>query len=71
MYSVEGFRLFRNDISQTGTTRPYGATAIYMHIPLAVIEGYPRAQNINGIEFTIIKTDNYPDLAIEIYNLYF
>ena len=43
-------------MSQTGTTRSYGGTAIYMQIPLAVIEGYPRAQNINVIEFTIIKT---------------
>ncbi len=63
MYSIDGYRLFRNDISNySGPTRPYGRTAVYSQIPLE--DGYPYAQNINDIEFTVIKTDDRPDLTI-------
>ena len=63
MYNINGYRLFRNDISQfSGPGRPYGGTAIYSRIPLK--EGYPYAHNTNGIEFTIIKTESHPNLTI-------
>ena len=63
MYCIDGYRLFRNDISNySGPTRPYGGTAVYSRIPL--IDGYPRARIINGVEFTVIKTNDRPDLAI-------
>ncbi len=30
MYNIDGYRLFRNDISNyTGSRRPYGGTAVY------------------------------------------
>ena len=57
------YRLFRNDVSQgTGTGRPYGGTAVYSQVPLK--EGYHYAHNVNGIEFTIIKTESNPHLNI-------
>ena len=63
MYSIDGYRLFRNDISNySGPTRPYGGTAVYSRIPL--IDGYPLARTINGVEFTVIKTIDRPDLTI-------
>ena len=63
MYNINGYRLFRNNISQfSGPGRPYGGTAIYSRIPLK--EGYPYAHNTNGIEFTIIKTESHPNLTI-------
>ncbi|CAB3979620.1 ATP-dependent DNA helicase PIF1 [Paramuricea clavata] len=49
MYNIDGYSLFRNDISQySGPGRPYGGTAVYSRIPLQ--EGYPYAHNLNGIE---------------------
>ncbi len=66
MYSIDGYRLFRNDLSNySGPTRPYGGTAVYSRIPL--IDGYPRARIINGVEFTVIKTNDRPDLTILDY----
>ncbi|CAB4032889.1 Hypothetical predicted protein [Paramuricea clavata] len=63
MYTIDGYRLFRNDIpNYSGPTRPYGGTAVYSRIPLA--DGYPCAQNINGIELTVIKTQDHPDLTV-------
>ena len=63
MYNIDGFTLFRNDISNySGPTRPYGGTAVYSRIPL--VDGYPRARNINGIELTQIKTRDRLDLII-------
>jgi hypothetical protein len=63
MYTIDGYRLFRNDISNySGPTRPYGGTAVYSRTPLA--DGYPCARNINGIELTVIKTQDHPDLTI-------
>ncbi len=62
MYSIDGYRLFRNGITNySGPTRLYGGTAVYSRIPL--IDSYPLARIINGVEFTVIKTNNHPDLA--------
>ncbi|CAB4028716.1 Hypothetical predicted protein [Paramuricea clavata] len=53
----------RNDVSQgTGPGRPYCGTAVYSRVPLK--EGYPYVHNVNGIEFTIIKTESNPHLNI-------
>ena len=46
----------------TGPGRPYGGAAVYSRVPLK--EGYPYAHNVNGIEFTIIKTESNPHLNI-------
>ncbi|CAB3999556.1 ATP-dependent DNA helicase PIF1 [Paramuricea clavata] len=63
IYNIDGYRLFRNDVSQgTGPGRPYGGTAVYSRVPLK--EGYPYAHNVNGIEFTIIKTESNAHLNI-------
>jgi hypothetical protein len=63
MYTIDGYKLFRNDISNyNGPTRPYGGIAVYSQIPLT--DGYPLARIINGIEFTVIKTNSCPDLTI-------
>jgi hypothetical protein len=63
IYNINGYRLFKNDVSQgTGQGRPYGGTAVYSRVPLK--EGYPCAHNVNGIEFTIIKTESNPHLNI-------
>ncbi len=63
MYTIDGYMLFRNDIANySGPTRPYGRTAVYSRVPL--VDGYPYAHNINGIEFTVIKTISHPDLTI-------
>ncbi|CAB4028480.1 Hypothetical predicted protein [Paramuricea clavata] len=63
IYNIDGYRLFRNDVSQgTGPGRPYGGTAVYSRVLLK--EGYLYAHNINGIEFTIIKTESNPHLNI-------
>ena len=61
MYNIDGYRLFRND-NNRHPGRPYGGTAVYSRVPLR--EGYPFAHNINGIEFTVIKTDCRPDLSV-------
>ncbi|CAB3983616.1 ATP-dependent DNA helicase PIF1 [Paramuricea clavata] len=61
MYEIEGYRLFRND-DTSDSNRPYHGTAIYSKLPM--LNGYPRARNGNGIEFTIIKTVQCPDLII-------
>ena len=63
MYTIDGYILFRNDIANySGPTRPYGGTAVHSRVPL--VDGYPYAHNINGIEFTVIKTISHPDLTI-------
>ena len=63
MYNIDGYRLFRNDISNyTGSRRPYGGTAVYSRIALK--DGYPYARNINDVEFIVIKIDDRPDLTI-------
>ncbi len=63
MYSIDRYRLFRNDIlNYSGPTRPYGGTAVYSRIPL--MDGYPLGRIINGVEFTVIKKNHRPDLTI-------
>ena len=63
MYNINGYTLFQNDSSDSsGSGRPYGGTAVYSRIPLK--DGYPFAHNIDGIEFTIVKTERYPHLTI-------
>ncbi|CAB4000988.1 Hypothetical predicted protein [Paramuricea clavata] len=63
IYNIDGYRLFRNYVSQgTGPGRPYGGTAVYSRVPLQ--QGYLYAHNVNGIEFTIIKTESNPHLSI-------
>ncbi len=63
MYCIDGYRLFRNDISNySGPTRPYGRTAVYSRIPL--IDGYPLTRSMNGVESTVIKTNDCPNLTI-------
>ena len=63
MYSINGYSLFRNDISQcSGSGRSFGGTAINSRVPF--VDGYPHAHNINGIELTIIKTISHPNLTI-------
>ena len=55
MYSIDGFKLFRNDGDMThhSNGRPYGGTAVYSKLPFA--EGYLYRRNINGAEFTVVK----------------
>ena len=63
IYNINGYMLFRNSSSDSsGSGRPYGGTAVYSWVPLR--DGYPFAHNIDGIEFTIIKTERHLDLTI-------
>ncbi|CAB3997279.1 Hypothetical predicted protein [Paramuricea clavata] len=63
IYNIDDYRLFRKDVSHgTGPGRPYGGIAVYSRVPLK--EGYTYAHNVNGIEFTIIKTESNPHLSI-------
>ena len=63
IYNINGYTLFRNGSSDSsGSGRPCGGTAVYSRIPLR--DGYPFAHNIDGIEFTIIKTERHLDLTI-------
>ena len=43
-------------------TRPHHGTAVYRKLPF--VEGNPYSNNINGIEFTVIKTVNYEEVNI-------
>ncbi len=63
MYSIDGYSLFRND-SQSAVqhTRPYGGTAVYSRIDY--YPGYPYAHNSNGIEITIARFIQIPDVTI-------
>ena len=64
MYTIEGFRLFRNNdlVSNQNNIQPYHGTAVYSKLPF--VEGYPYSSNINGIEFTVVKVTNYEDINI-------
>ena len=64
MYSIDGFKLFRNDGDMThhSNGRPYGSTAVYSKLPFA--EGYPYHRNINGTEFTVVKLTTKQELTI-------
>ena len=61
MYAIEGYELFRND-NVSNVNRPYHGTAVYSRFPM--LSGYPCARNCHGIELTILKTVQRPDLII-------
>ena len=64
MYAIDGFQLFRNDdfMSSQNNRRPYHGTAVYSKLPF--VEGYPYSNNIIGVEFTVIKMQNYEHINI-------
>ena len=65
MYAIDGFQLFKKDAlmsTDQNNTQPYHGTAVYSKLPF--VEGYPYSNNINGIEFTVIKTVNYEEVDI-------
>ena len=59
MYAIEGYELFRND-ETSNVNRPYHGTAVYSR--LRMFNGYPCATNCHGIEVTVAKTVEHPDL---------
>ena len=61
MYAIEGYELFRND-ETSNVNRPYHGTAVYSR--LRMLNGYPYARNCHGIELTIAKTVEHPDLIM-------
>ena len=61
MYAIEGYELFRND-ETSNANRPYHGTAVYSRVQM--LNGYLYARNYHGIEFTIAKTVEHPDLII-------
>ena len=61
MYAIEGYELFRND-ETSNVNRAHHGTAVYSR--LRMLNGYPCASNCNGIELTIAKTVEHPDLII-------
>ena len=63
MCYIPGYDLFRNDNSNSSNaSRPYGGTAVYSKIPY--LPGYPRCNNIPGIEITVIKITSLVDWTI-------
>ena len=56
--------IFRNDdfMSSQNNRRPYHGTAVYSKLPF--VEGYPCSNNINGVELTVIKIQNYQHINI-------
>ena len=61
MYAIEGYALFRND-ETSNVNRPYHGTAVYSRLQMS--NGYPCVRNCHGIEVTIAKTVQHPDLII-------
>ena len=61
MYAIEGYDLFRND-DFSNVNRPYRGTAVYSKLPM--LNGYPCGRNYNGVEITILKTVEHPQLII-------
>ena len=59
MCTIEGYELFRND-ETSNVNRPYHGTAVYSR--LRMLNGYPDARNCHGIELTIARTVEHPDL---------
>ena len=65
LYAIEGYELFRND-EISNLNRPYHGTAVYYRLPM--LNGYPCASNLLGVELTILKTVQFPDfIVIAIY----
>ncbi|XP_078378018.1 uncharacterized protein LOC144661191 [Oculina patagonica] len=64
-YNINDFSLFRNDASfdrQLHTQRPFYGTAVYTRAQCN--DGYPKCQNMHGVEITIIKVKCLPDVLI-------
>ena len=61
-YAIDGCSLFRNDSTSTSNVRPYGGTAVYSRIDYYPC--YPYCNNINGIEFTILRFMIFPHITI-------
>ena len=61
MYPIEGYELLKND-DISNVSRPYHGTAVYSKVTM--LNGYPCARNYHGIELTIAKTVEHPDLII-------
>ena len=61
MYVIKGFQLFRND-DISNVNRPYHGTAVYSRLPM--MTEHPFARNYHGIELTIMKTVQQPDLIL-------
>ena len=49
-------------MSNQNNRRPYHGTAVYSKLPF--VEGYLYSNNINGIEFTVIKVNSYEHINI-------
>ena len=66
-FEVDGFSLFRND-EQTHVhscrQRPHGGTAVYIRESNPCIDQYPKRENCFGIEVTIVKLRNLPNVVI-------
>ena len=54
MYAVDGYELFRND-ETSNVNRSYHGTAVYSR--LRMLNGYPYARNLHGIELTNRKNN--------------
>ena len=61
MYTIDGYELFRN-YETSNVNRPYHGVAVYFR--LRMLNGYPYARNCHGIELTIAKIIEHPDLII-------
>ena len=59
IYTIEGYELFRN-YETSNVTRPYHGTVVYSR--LQMLNGYPYARNYHGIELTLAKTVEHPEL---------
>jgi hypothetical protein len=64
MYAIDSYQaLFRNDSTNiVDNRRPYSGTSVYSEVPF--VHGYPRINNINGVEFTIRKVANHEDCTV-------
>ena len=64
-YDINDFPLFRNDAffdSHLYSQRPFCGTAVYSRAQCN--DEYPKCQNMHGVEITIIKVKNLPDVVI-------
>ncbi|XP_078349889.1 uncharacterized protein LOC144634728 [Oculina patagonica] len=66
-YNINDFSLFRNDAffdRQLHTQRPLYGTAVFTRAQCN--DGYPKCQNMHGVEITIIKVKCLPDVVIAV-----
>ena len=61
MYAIEGYGLLRN-AGNSNVNRPYHGTAVYSR--LRMLDVFPYERNCHGIELSIAKTAEHPDLII-------